>query len=267
MDEYTPGTLQTDWTAQIGSKMGGTYKEYRSYSKDATTGVSVDEELQVWSFNHSYATQYRDVTASGGSAQHQAWSFGGTKTPAAAMTLKGSGTYVGKFGATAKTSNYTDSGLATQTVSNNNIWMVQGDSNLSADFVAGTFTGSLSPNIWVGAATLNSGTGFEFILASDTGNANYAPFMSDKVNLRGTISSSATTGNSIVGTASMDATRGWITNSTTNAMYAGVFGANAEEITGAFAVDATTPFPRGGYIPINDDRRGYITMSGVFNGQ
>jgi hypothetical protein len=117
MDEYAFGTATT--VGGLGaSSVGGNYKEYRSYSRNSA-GTAIDEELQVWSFNHSYVTQYRDVTKGGAPATHQAWSFGGTKTPAAAMVLKGSGTYTGKWGATAVTSNYIDSKDPSQTLSHN----------------------------------------------------------------------------------------------------------------------------------------------------
>jgi hypothetical protein len=89
--------------------------------------------------------------------------------------------------------------------------------------------------------------------------------MKDHVYLKGTITNNATTGNSIVGTASLEPY--WLVNSTTNSMYAGVFGPNGEEISGVFGLEAADPSPIGGNYPINDDRRGYISMSGVFNGQ
>ena len=282
MDEYTPGTFANGSNGALppaglglgGSVLGGSYREYRAYSKNAS-GTAIDEELQVWSFANSYATQYRDVTATGGSADHQAWSFGGTKTPAAAMTLRGSGHYVGKFGATAKTSNYINRDVANgngdiQTIDNNNKWRVWGDSDLNANFLTGTFTGTLTPREWNAFKTMHSAAGFETVDAAydpnpNTFDPNWAGFMDDNVILKGSITSTAT-GNSIKGTAVMDPNDGWLSNTDSNAMYAGAFGANAEEITGAFAVEATDPSPMGGYFPINDDRRGYITMSGVFNG-
>jgi C-lobe and N-lobe beta barrels of Tf-binding protein B len=263
MDEYAFGSGAYSGGLE-GSAIGGTYKEYRSYSRNSA-GTAVDEELQVWSFNHSYVTQYRDVTSAGAPATHQAWSFGGTKTPAAAMTLKGSGSYNGKWGATARTSGFADTTFADQTISYNNEWAIVGDSSLSADFISGNFSGTLTPREWTAWANLNGAKNFQTIdLATATGH-NVAPFMYSKVYLKGTITNNATTGNSIAGSAALDPR--WLTNTSSNAMYAGVFGPNAEEISGVFGLDATAPAPLGGYFPITDDRRGYITMSGVFNGQ
>jgi C-lobe and N-lobe beta barrels of Tf-binding protein B len=263
MDEYAFGTATT--VGGLGaSSVGGNYKEYRSYSRNSA-GTAIDEELQVWSFNHSYVTQYRDVTKGGAPATHQAWSFGGTKTPAAAMVLKGSGTYTGKWGATAVTSNYIDSKDPSQTLSHNNNWTVIGDSSLIANFITGDFTGTLTPTDWQAWANLNNGVGWQTVhVATDT-SPNLATFMKDHVYLKGTITNNATTGNSIVGTASLEPY--WLVNSTTNSMYAGVFGPNGEEISGVFGLEAADPSPIGGNYPINDDRRGYISMSGVFNGQ
>ncbi len=261
MDEYAYGT-----NASGGVGLGGTYNEYRSLST-SSAGTAQDEELQVWTWGNSYATQYRDVTA-GGEASHQAWSFGGTKTPKAAMdAIVGDVSYTGKFGATAKTSNWVDSTLVSQTVSHNNIWRVEGDSSLTANFGTGAFSGTLTPQLWNAYQTMNGASGFHTIDLSAPLDANYAGFMSSNIVLKGTITNNITTGNSITGTAEMDTGDGWLTNSTTNPMYAGVFGANADEITGAFALEATAPAPLGGNLPINDDRRGYIEMSGVFNGQ
>jgi hypothetical protein len=282
MEEYTPGTNASSGLGFGGTALGGTYKEYRAYSRDAA-GKGVDEELQVWSFNHSYATQYRDVTGGGAPADRQAWSFGGTKTPAAAMPISGTGIYSGKFGATAKTWNYINRDTSIidptdptktidQTIDNNNNWRVWGDSALIADFATGDFNGILSPVEWNAFSSLNDGVGFKTVQAAFnpdplTRDPNWATFMDNRVILKGTITKSTTAGNSIAGTAVMDPSQGWLTNTDSNAMYAGIFGPNADEITGAFGLDATDPSPLGGYFPINDDRRGFITMSGVFNGQ
>jgi hypothetical protein len=50
-----------------------------------------------------------------------------------------------------------------------------------------------------------------------------------------------------------------------NPMYGAFFGAGARETTGVFSVLGVSPQPIGGEYPINDDRRGYIQQSGVFN--
>ena len=52
-----------------------------------------------------------------------------------------------------------------------------------------------------------------------------------------------------------------------NPVKGGVFGNGAAETTGVFAVRGVAVDPIGGEFPIDDDRRGYLTHSGVFNGQ
>jgi C-lobe and N-lobe beta barrels of Tf-binding protein B len=267
-----------------GTGLGGTYKEYRAFSANSA-GVAIDEELQVWNWNYSYGTQYRDIT-SAGDATHQAWSFGGTKTIAAAMPVSGTADYYGQFGATAKTSNWIDSKDIYQTITYDNIWSVIGVSELHADFALGNFTGKLTPQIWNADATKNNGAGFtdvdltlpttapvgssqQYIDFIATNNANKAPFMNTKVLLKGTFQDTVTklNGNSITGTAVADPKSGFETNEPLNPMYAGFYGPNANEVTGVFNFEAALPAPIGGKRPINDDRRAFIEMSGVFNGQ
>jgi C-lobe and N-lobe beta barrels of Tf-binding protein B len=257
MNEYVAGTNSSG-----GLGLGGTYKEYRALTS-SSAGSAQDEELQVWNWTYSYGTQYRDVT-SGGEATHQAWSFGGTKTAAAAMPTSGSANYVGKFGATAKTWNMIDSTDILQTVSWNNIWRVNGDSSLTANFASGQFDGVLTPKIWNAPDKASINT---TVLATNVLDPNYNAFMSNNVILHGTITTNATTGNNVVGTAVLDPAKGSITNSTLNPMYAGFFGPTANEVTGVFNLEATFVAPTGGNIPINNDTRGFIEMSGVFNGQ
>jgi C-lobe and N-lobe beta barrels of Tf-binding protein B len=260
MDEYTPGTI-----ASGSAGLGGTYKEYRALTT-SSAGAAVDEELQVWKWQYSYGTQYRDVS-SGGEATHQAWSFGGTKTASAAMPVAGSATYNGQFGATAKTSNWINSGGATQTVDNNGIWRVIGTTQLTANFATAQFSGILTPTVWNKFASMNGGSGFTNVVASNILDPNHAVFMDSQVVLNGTIATNATTGNSVNGNAVLDPSKGWITNQTLNPMYAGFFGPTANEVSGVFNFESVIPGPIGGVLPINDDRRAYIQMSGVFNGQ
>jgi len=251
-------------TGLAADTLGGDYKLYRAYQQNV-----YDEELQIWTWGNSYATQYRDVTASGTDPQHQAWSFGGNYTPTTAMpalATRGDISYAGKWGATVKTSNWVDSTNAAQTMSWNNNWRVEGDSALKANFGTGAFSGTLTPVEWEGVTKDN---GFDYILASDIGSANFNPFMQTKVYLAGTITTDATNTakpNQITGTATLDPAMGWLTSNNINPVFGGVFGANAEEITGAFAVSGATTYPNGGYYPINNDRRAYISMSGIFHG-
>ena len=258
MDEFVSGT-----NASGGLGLGGTYKEYHAIT-NSSAGSAQDEELQIWNWNYSYGVQYRNIT-SGGEATQQAWSFGGTKTAAASMPISGSANYVGKFGATAKTWNFVDSTDINQTVSWNNIWRINGDSSLTANFATGQFTGILTPLLWNAPDKNSVNTTIDLTLPF---NANYnAFFMSSNVLLKGTIATSAATGNSVVGTATLDPATGSVTNSTLNPMYASFFGPTANEVTGIFNLEATFLAPSGGVIPINNDTRGNIEISGVFNGQ
>ncbi len=85
--------------------------------------------------------------------------------------------------------------------------------------------------------------------------------MNDNVLLNGVI-----TGNTVSGAARLDPAQGWING--TNPMYAGFFGAAgpSQEVTGVYNFLAVGPDPIGGEPPINDDGRGYVQQSGVFNG-
>ena len=269
-----------------GTGLGADYKLYRYYLKNV-----YNEELQIWTWNNSYATQYRDVTASGTDPQHQAFSFGGTYTTAAAMPTSGTVGYTGEWGATAKTSNFAESTDPAQTVKYNNSWRVNGTSALTADFGAGKFTGQLNPLIWQGVDKNNGLTDVDVVAAQSSNAAciskapscdpstapglavytnwiNYnRAFMKSNIILDGTITKSATNTakpNQIVGTASEDRADGWIT-SANNPMYAGFFGpsgATAKEVTGVFAYDAALPGPNDGRQPINNDRIGFMQMSG-----
>ena len=284
-----------------GHGLNADYKLYRYYQRGG-----FDEELQIWTWNQSYATQYRDVTASGTDPQHQAWSFGGNYTPAASVPTLGKVDYFGKFGATAKTSNFLDSDYTVtavingaqqtfgQTMSYNNDWRVNGDSALEADFGTGKFTGFLTPTNWQGItktkgsfivnvpnAESNNTACQNQDLACDPSTPSgravfdnwinwHSQIMSAEIFLKGDITKdlkNTTKPNQIVGTASEDLSYGWITSSGTNPLYGGFFGPNANEVTGTFALEATNPTPNGGVRPINNDQRAYIQMSGIFNGQ
>ncbi len=281
MKEYTPGTcydlatgitllgcIQAGGVGGVG--LGGTYKEYRAYS----SALGQDEELQVWNWKYSYGTQYRDVASGGADAVHQAWSAGGTKTATASVPTSGTANYAGQFGATAKTWNWIDNPNDTiATMSANNVWSVIGKSNLTADFGTGGFSGVLTPEKWETWRSRNGAIGFGIvdvtlpkIPANAVNTANIQPFMTTAIFLNGTIQSDK---NTIRGTATLDQANslGFITDETTNVMNAGIFGPTANEISGVFNVNGTSPQPKGGQFPINDDRRGYIEMSGVFNGQ
>ena len=257
MTEFVPGT---NGGVGLGSSaLGGNYKEYRAISYD-TSGNLNDEELQVWKWNKSYATQYRDATAGGGEARHQAWSFGGNATAVASMPTGGTVNYAGKYGATSKTWNWVDDTTVTKTITANNSWRIEGDSAITANFDTGQMTGTLTPRTWNAFQTLNGATGFKNVIAGNTADPNHMGFMDDNVVLSGSI-----TGNTVTGNANLDPAAGWVNGA--NPMYAGFFGPTANEVTGAFNFVAVLPAPIGGVMPINDDRRGFVQQSGIFHGQ
>ncbi len=257
MTEYLPGTNKPDPT---GNNNGGTncapncgYREYRALSSTR------DEELQVWAWNESYATQYRNASG-GGEAIQQAWSFGGNKTALADMPGGGSATYNGRFVGTAKSSNWLKPSASD--IDPNALWRVQGASTLSADFNAATVTGTLTPETWEsfqvgvnGWYTWNVGT------AGTTAEPDFSIY-NVKVDLAGTI-----TGNTYAGTSKLSTTvpgEGFVSGD--NPMYGGFFGTGATETTGIFNVYGVDPDPIGGSAGINDDRRGFLTVNGAFHG-
>jgi hypothetical protein len=252
MTEYVPGSTAVDPT---GNNNGGTdclpncgYREYRALS------ATRDEELQVWAWNESYATQYRNASG-GGEATQQAWSFGGNRTAVTGMPVAGSATYNGRFVATAKSSNWIKPSGAN--IDPNGLWRVQGASSVTADFGALTVDGTLTPETWEsfqqgvsGWYTWNVGT------AGTVAEPDYEIYNA-QVALEGTI-----TGNTYTGTAALDGT--FVSGD--NPMHGGFFGAGASETTGIFNVYGVDPDPIGGSAGINDDRRGFLTINGAFNG-
>jgi hypothetical protein len=270
LDEFAPGTA-------AGVGLGGTYNEYRAYNK-SPGGVGVDEELQVWNWGDSYGTQYRDVTAGGRDATHQAWSFGGNYTLAKNVKTSGTANYKGQYTATAKTSGFGDPGVE---IPYNNLWRIRGTTNIDADFGSGNVVGQLTPTSFIGLQ--KDGITFGDALAPDPANPGQylfnsfnAAFMSTDVVINGKISTTTKDPlrpNAVTGTAMMDPNKwqttpesAWIKNGSADPMYAGFFGANGNQITGIYSFDATTPSPKGGITSINQDGRAYISESGVFYG-
>jgi hypothetical protein len=248
------------------------YAEYRFYEKGG-----YDEELQVWSWTDSYATQYRDVTNSGTAPVHQAWSFGGNYTPIASLpTTNAYVTYNGSWTGTAQTTGWIDTIDPTQTVSYNNNWQVSGTSALRVNFGLPTnnFNGTLTPTQWIG---VNKNNQLQAVIPGDGTVNSLVPFITTpgtttapNIVLAGTLATSTKAGtpsNQITGSAVMDPATGWISTSTSNPLLAGVFGANATEVAGVFALSSANPNPYGGKTSINNDTRGFITMSGMFHGQ
>jgi hypothetical protein len=236
MNEYLPGTNDT-----ANPNLGGTYREYRDISAAAGT----DYELQVWNWSNSYGAQFRD-NPNGGEADRQAWLYGGTRTTTAAMPNSGVANYSGEWGGTAKTGNWTGD-TPVNTLDNNRLWMVRGTTSLAADFTAGTVTGTLTTDEW---RTLDDNA-MEVV---------DLPPADEDIHINTTI-----TGNTFAGTATYGTTAVQGDNVAHGAFF-GPAGPNPAEATGAFNVHATYVEPMGGDIPINDDRRGYMDISGVFNG-
>jgi len=251
MNEYLPGSTAPDPTGN-GNAGSVTYNEYRAIS--STPGQERDEELQVWAWNESYATQYRNA-AGGGEAINQAWSFGGNETSLASMPVGGSATYNGRFVATAKSSNWIKPSGAS--IDPNGLWLVQGASTVTADFGAATVAGTLTPETW---ESFQAGVSGWY-----TWNVGSLPTVAEpdyeiynvQIDLAGTI-----TGNTYAGTATLDGS--FVSGD--NPMYGGFFGAGASETTGIFNVYGVDPDPIGGSAGINDDRRGFLTINGAFHG-
>ena len=288
MPEFLYGTCRTQGginpanttqclTPNTANSLGANYHEYRFKDKS----IPADEELQVWHWNSSYGNHYRD-NASGDVAPHEAYSFGGNYTTAANIPTSGAAQYKGKFTGTAASSGWIDAGVG-QDISHNNHWQVTGDTDVTANFGTGAFTGTLAPKSWVGLAgdgSLQDAITHDpnkFIVVNNAlvlnplwaGNVNIAGFMLDNITLNGTITTSATDllhPNSVTGTAALDASQGWY-NDSNSPLYAGFFGSSATEVTGAFAVDGTYVGPTGGSSAHNYYREGHLSMQGIFNGK
>ena len=258
MTEYLPGTNRVDAT---GGNKGGTncapncgYREYRVYSNQA--GQERDESLQVWAWNESYAAHYNNESG-GGDPTHQAWSFGGNRTPVASLPGGGSATYNGRFVATAKTENYLKPSGAD--IDPNALWRVQGASTLTANFGTASVAGTLTPQTW---ESFQSGiSGWYMKSTTDGVNTTARPhyqFYNTTIALGGTI-----TGNTYAGNTA-ELSGPFISGDET--MYGGFFGATGAETTGVFHVTGTDPDPIGGSAGITDPRRGFLTMQGAFHG-
>ncbi|MEO6608899.1 MAG: hypothetical protein ABIN69_10560 [Aestuariivirga sp.] len=250
---------------------GETYKEYRALSA-SSSGVAVDEELQVWSWNDgSYGTQYRDVTGGGGGdALHQAWSVGGK----VATSIPTSGTVNfnnGVFRGTAKTWNWTEpTGQPNRTVAVNNTWAVRGTAQVAADYSTGAITGTLTPTMWNAMDKSN----YHQDVVANSSDVNFVSgFMTNTIALNGTLASKGTGSGKTYdgtynGTSTFDPAPGWITSGTQNVMTGSLYGNGPVTSTaGVYALLATAPSPIGGTNAIDNDTRGFISESGVFHAQ
>ncbi len=271
-DSEFPGYPETP---SNGQALGGKYEEFRELTNSGEQGTTVDEELQVWTWNNSYGAQYRDVTSGDPDGDHQAWTFGGKRTKMANMPTTARTTYTGQFASTAKTEKWVNTQDQRQTLNYNNNWMVRGDATIVADFEKNTVSANLQPLKWRGYADMNGANDFQTV-SIDTNVAPSAAFAADpnvngfmyrRIRLKGTITKDLVKGNSVKGSARIGEEFGFVTNSTTNPFHGAFFGPNADEFTGIFNAEAVLPRPRGGNFPINSDRRALIKHSGVVHGE
>ncbi len=267
MDEYATGTSKPDafnaLPGNVNVGAGSNYREYRALSSSQNR----DELLQVWAWDYSYGIQYRNA-ASG----DQAWTYGGTATTA--MPTSGTGIYDGRFAATAKTENWDQNDA---NVNPNALWQVQGDSHLDVDFGTGGVTGTLTPSTWSSYqpdASVTNYTWYTNQYAVDgEGAASIGTTMEPEFSFYGTTIAidatiDQTTGptptNSANFTGEANLSGDFVSGD--NPVYGGFFGPTANEVAGVFNVYGIDPSPSGGDDGITDDRRGYLTINGTFNG-
>ena len=269
MKEYIPGTNRGDIfnggtpNENVGS--GSNYREYRALTADR------DELLQVWAWDESYAVQYRNAS-SGGEAKQQAWTFGGNATKN--MPVGGTANYNGRFAGTAKTWSW----LARKDakVDPNGLWQIQGRTALVADFgSASSVAGTLTPETWTKLdPTLSTyytfdtttGTGYITRTGVPVNPVDGPAYQFYKATLGIDAKIDAPVGGVASSTYKGDATFSGDFVTGDNPVYGGFFGNAATETTGVFAALGNAPDPDGGTDGINDDRRGFVSMSGVFHG-
>ncbi len=269
MKEYMAGSNRRDifngGTANENIGSGSNYREYRALSADR------DELLQVWAWDESYAVQYRNAS-SGGEAKQQAWTFGGNATKN--MPVGGKASYKGRFAATAKTWSW----IAPQgsVVSPNGLWQIQGKTEMEADFgSASSVTGTLTPETWTSLdANLNDYYTFDTTTGKGYLTRTGAPvdpvsgpayrIYDTTVGIQAKIDAPVAGVASSTYTGEANLSGNFLTGN--NPVYGGFFGNAAKETSGIFAAYGVTPGPTGGMDGINDDRRGYISMSGTFHG-
>jgi C-lobe and N-lobe beta barrels of Tf-binding protein B len=249
-----------DDRANGGAK--GNYREYRALSASANR----DELMQVWAWDNSYAVQYQNAAGGGEPTQH-AWSFGGNA--ATAMPTGGNATYKGRYVANAKTRNWLQA--EGSDINPNALWRVEGQSSFTADFTNGDVEGTLTPETWQSYQG-NDGNFTWHTSAADNPSANtldpviyynYSDIYESEVTVAGKITTSGTgtQKNVFSGTATLNEPF----STDDNAAHGGFFGTNGDELTGVFVSDGSALDPLGGSNGVNDNRRGYITITGAFN--
>ena len=231
------------------------YKEYRRINS------TTDAELQIWNYQFSRVGQYTvyfDPTA--GNNNNVALFHDGDLTPTSGLPAA-TATYNGKFGGTAVTSNWIvrprvvddpfvadPAHVAGEDWDPNGTWRVTGDVQVNANFGAGSVTGGITNTTWI---KFLPEVGYIGITPAETSR----PFHDYTFN--GTI-----TDNKFTGTTR--GPNGVVTGN--NALDGAFYGPNAEEVAGVVYSETTSVSPGDGQIPYEENRRGFITLRGVFHG-
>ncbi len=271
-------------TPYMSSKANGGFKDkYREYwAKKGPSAGNRDEEMQVWSWKNSYSVKYQN-NIGGGEPKQQAWSFGGNA--ATVMPASGKARYGGRFVGTAKTAGWIQPDNAK--VNPNALWMIQGRSDVIANFDTSTIHGELSPESWTSEQDKKWYTWYTQEASSpgnmpgkpSVGNAAYPDYhqiYGTKVLLDAAIVADG------AGTPTSPAVKNkfegltTLTNNyktTDNPLYGGFYGTdvggvtNADEVTGIFNVNGTVKELIGGTTGNVNQKESTITINGSFNGQ
>ena len=240
------------------------YKQYHKIIGGADGTTTTDAELQIWSYQFSNIGKYtvwNDPSAANNN--NVSLFFDGSATPTTALPA-GSATYRGKFGGIGVASNWLSptrtvddpfdtADTAGKTYDPNGTWRVVGDTTVVADFGAGTVNGTINNMTWrkfTGSET--SPDGFITITPGETAK----PFSNYTFN--GTITDNTFAGNAQGQAGSV------VTGN--NAVNGGFFGPNGEEVAGVVSVETTSPSPTDGLTTNDANRRGFIKLDGVFQG-
>jgi hypothetical protein len=282
----TPKTMEWRLSGQSAANpvtMTGNSLSYDEYkSVNSVNGGKIAEELQIWTWNKSYAAQYRDITNGGGDASHQAWFFGaangGTKSKATDIAVGGTLTLAGKYTGTAKTANFIVPGNnLVRTLSPNGLWSTLGDSQVTVNLDNKQVSTVLTPTHFVGEASLNGGIGERIVslariannTASPEESANYYTFMSEQLVMAGTLTADAN-GNSVSnGVTTYTAGSEWITDGTATNFQGALFGNATDgwEFTGAYAASASSIEPYTGNVAHNNNGIADFEQSGILHAE
>ncbi len=241
-----------------GLHQGANFSGYKEYRRINST---TDAELQIWSYAYSQVGQYTVYFAESAANQNNVSIFhDGDLTPTSGLPAA-TATYNGKFGGTAVTSNWLERPRAVNDPFNadpstnagqdwdpNGTWRVTGDTTVNADFGAGSVNGVIDNLTW---RKFDPAVGYITIGTNETSR----PF--HNYTFSGTITDSTYSGT----------TRGPNTVVTgNNAVNGAFYGPNAEETAGTVFSETTSVNPDDGRSPYEENRRGFITIRGVFQG-